>query len=173
MTSTRSAIYRVSLQVSTSIPNPDPVTGGPATVLTALREVDTIYRAITAGAGSTRRQLREYTGNFFTAYSFRSSEGILRGLTVGGGANYRGKGVVGFDTTRKNAIIYGPAYTLANAMVSYEWRFKKSRTIKVQFNVDNLFNESKPILTDASETQEFSYVFQTPRRYAFTTTVNF
>ena len=160
-------------EIVTSIPNPDPVTGGPATVLTALREVDTIYRAITAGAGSTRRQLREYTGNFFTAYSFRNSEGILRGLTVGGGANYRGKGVVGFDTTRKNAIIYGPAYTLANAMVSYEWRFKKSRTIKVQINVDNLFNESKPILTDASETQEFSYVFQTPRRYAFTTTVNF
>ena len=160
-------------EIVTSIPNPDPVTGGPATVLTALREVDTIYRAITAGAGSTRRQLREYTGNFFTAYSFRSSEGLVRGLTVGGGANYRGKGVVGFDTTKKNAIIYGPAYTLANAMLAYEWRLKKSRTIKVQLNVDNLLDESRPILTDASETQEFSYVFQTPRRFALTTTVSF
>jgi outer membrane receptor protein involved in Fe transport len=160
-------------EIVVGIPNPDPVTGGPATVLTALREVDTIYRAITAGAGSTRRQLREYTGNFFTAYSFRSREGIIRGLTVGGGANYRGKGVVGFDTTRTNAIIYGPAYTLANAMIAYEWRLKKSRTIKVQLNVDNLLDESRPILTDASQTQEFSYVFQTPRRFGLTTTVNF
>ena len=160
-------------EIATSIPNPDPVTGGPATVLTALREVDTIYRAITAGAGSTRRQLREYTGNFFTAYSFRASEGFVRGLTVGGGANYRGKGVVGFDTTRKNAIIYGPAYTLANAMLAYEWRLKKSRTLKIQLNVDNLFDESKPVLTDASEIQGFSYVFQTPRSFAVTTTVTF
>ena len=142
-------------------------------MLTALREVDTIYRAITAGAGSTRRQLREYTGNFFTAYSFRASEGFVRGLTVGGGANYRGKGVVGFDTTRKNAIIYGPAYTLANAMLAYEWRLKKSRTLKIQLNVDNLFDESKPVLTDASEIQGFSYVFQTPRSFAVTTTVTF
>jgi outer membrane receptor protein involved in Fe transport len=160
-------------EIVASIPNPDPITGGPATVLTALREVDTIYRAITAGAGSTRRQLREYTGNFFTAYSFRAGEGFVRGLTVGGGANYRGKGVVGFDTTRRNAIIYGPAYTLANAMVAYEWRLKNSRTLKIQLNVDNVFDESKPILTDASETQEFSYVFQTPRSFAITTTVTF
>ena len=97
----------------------------------------------------------------------------MRGLTVGGGANYRGKGVVGFDTTKGNAIIHGPAYTLANAMLSYEWRLKKSRTIKFQLNVDNLLDQSKPILTDASETQEFSYVFQNPRSYAFTTTVSF
>ncbi|MBL9199840.1 MAG: hypothetical protein JNL39_04995, partial [Opitutaceae bacterium] len=32
-------------EIVASIPNPDPVTGGPATVLTALREVDIIYRA--------------------------------------------------------------------------------------------------------------------------------
>ncbi len=156
-----------------SIPNPDPVTGGPATVLTALREVDIIYSAITAGAGSTRRQLREYTGNIFTAYTFGGREGFLRGLTVGGGANYRGKGVVGFDTSRNNAVILGPAYTLANAMLSYEWRMRKSRAVKVQLNVDNLFNESKPILTDASQLQEFRYVFQTPRRFAVTTTLSF
>ncbi len=160
-------------EIVAGIPNPDPVTGGPATVLTALREAEAIYRSNTAGAGSTRRQLREYTGNFFTAYSFRSHEGFLRGLTVGGGANHRGKVVVGFDTTRKNAIIYGPAYTLANAMLSYDVRLKKSRTLKFQLNIDNLFDVSKPILTDASETQEFSYVFQTPRSFAITTTVSF
>jgi outer membrane receptor protein involved in Fe transport len=58
-------------------------------------------------------------------------------------------------------------------MIAYEWRLKKSRTIKVQLNVDNLLDESRPILTDASQTQEFSYVFQTPRRFGLTTTVNF
>lgn len=160
-------------EIVASIPAVDPVTGGPATVLTALREVDFIYRAITAGAGLTRRQLREYTGNFFTTYSFRNKEGVLRGLSVGGGANYRGKGVVGYDTSRNNAMIYGPAYTLANAMVAYEWRFRKSRAVKVQLNVDNVLDQTKPILTDASEVQEFRYIFQNPRRYAITTTVSF
>lgn len=160
-------------EIVASIPAVDPVTGGPATVLTALREVDGIYRAITAGAGLTRRQLREYTGNFFSTYSFRNKEGILRGLSIGGGANYRGKGVVGYDTTRNNAMIYGPAYTLANAMVAYEWRLKRARTVKVQLNVDNVFDETRPILTDASEVQEFRYIFQTPRRYAITTSVSF
>jgi len=160
-------------EIVASLPNPDPVTGGPATVLTALREVDIIYRAITAGAGSTRRQLREYTGIFSTACSFRGDERSVPGLSVCGGANYRGKGVVGCDTTTNNTIISGPACTLANAMIAYEWRLKDSRTFKIQLNGDNLLDISKPIPTDASETQEFSYVFQTPRSLAITTTVNF
>jgi outer membrane receptor for monomeric catechols len=117
--------------------------------------------------------LREYTGIFSTACSFRGDERSVPGLSVCGGANYRGKGVVGFDTTTNNTIISGPACTLANAMIAYEWRLKDSRTFKIQLNSDNLLDISKPIPTDASETREFSYVFQTPRSLAITTTVNF
>lgn len=160
-------------EIVAGIPAIDPVTGGPATVTTALREVDAIFATITAASGQTRRQLREYTGNFFTSYSFRGSQPFLRGFTVGGGANYRGKGVVGYDTTRNNAAIFGRAYTLANAMLAHEWRTRQSRSLRLQLNVDNLLNEDRPILTDASESQEFRYLFQTPRRYALSLTVGF
>jgi outer membrane receptor protein involved in Fe transport len=159
-------------EIVAGIPATDPATGAPATVTTALTEVDRIYAAMVAGSGQTRRQLREYTGNVFTTYAFRGAGSWLRGLSVGGGINYRGKGVVGYDAVNNNAAIYGPAYTLANAMVSYAWRPAK-RSVRLQLNVDNLGNEVRPILTDASETQEFRYIFQTPRRFALTTTIEF
>jgi outer membrane receptor protein involved in Fe transport len=160
-------------EIAAGIPATDPVVGGPATVTTALREVDKIYATITAASGQTRRQLREYTGNFFTSYTFPRDKSFLRGLTIGGGANYRGKGVVGYDTSRNNEAIYGPAYTLANAMLAYQWRFRHARTLRLQLNVDNLLDEDRPILTDASQSQEFRYIFQTPRRFALSTTIGF
>ena len=147
---------------------------GGSTVGQALQRVDGIYQGIAIGEGQTRRQLREYNGNVFTTYTFRGSETKLRGLSIGGGAQYRGKGVVGYDTSRGNAPVFGQAYTIANAMASYDFNLKRiARSMKLQLNVDNLFNQNEPIVTDADEVQAYRYVHQIPRRYSMTLTVSY
>jgi outer membrane receptor protein involved in Fe transport len=154
-------------------PNDSSLGGIPSVVLSAIRGIDGIYSSITALAGKARRQLRGNTGNVFSTYSFRDRDSKLRGLSLGGGANYRGKGVIGYDASANNAEIYGRAYILANAMAAYEWKDTAGRRPKLQLNVDNLLNEDRPIVTDASQSQEFRYIFQIPRRYALSFSVGF
>jgi outer membrane receptor protein involved in Fe transport len=99
--------------------------------------------------------------------------GWLRDLTVGGGANHRGKGVVGYDTTRNNEPIYGNAYTLANLMLARNFRLSPKVRLRVQFNIDNLLDEDDPIIVDADQIRAYRVILQTPRRWAVTTTFNF
>lgn len=145
-----------------------------ATVATAITTIDALYGGFKQSEGQSRRQLREYTGNFFTSYTVRSENRWLNGVLIGGGAQYRGDAVVGYDTTRKNAPIYGGKYTLANAMVGYNYRPAGAKwRMRLQLNVDNLFNNQDLQVIDADQLREYRYVFQTPRRWSVTSTVTF
>ncbi|MDO8542862.1 MAG: TonB-dependent receptor plug domain-containing protein, partial [Opitutaceae bacterium] len=159
---------------------PDPIRAkysglpGGETVAGTLARVDAIYNLIQAGAGQTRRQLREYTGNVFTTYTFRdASAGWLRNLTVGGGARYYGDGVLGYDSARNNRPIVGGGYTLASAMMGRGWTLKKGRQLRLQLNVDNVLNETDPIVTDMDQTEEYRVVLQTPRRFGLSANLTF
>lgn len=153
------------------VPTIDPVTGGPATIATALRSADAIIAGVLAGEGQIRRGLREHGANVFSNYSFQ--DGFLKGYSVGVGANYRGKGVVGYDTTRNNAHIYGNDYLLVNGMLNYQKKLKSGRTWRIQLNVDNLFDEDDLLITDADHIRPYRYVFQNPRRWSITNTITF
>lgn len=54
--------------------------------------------------GRTLNNTVERIGNIYTTYSFR--EGRLKGFSVGGGANYRGKQVVGNVTNQPFTYLY-------------------------------------------------------------------
>lgn len=144
-----------------------------ATIATALTTIDALYAGFKQAEGQSRRQLREYTGNFFTSYTIRRGDSRLNGLTVGGGVQYRSDAVVGYDTTRNNAPIYGGAYTVANAMLGYNLRLASKYRVRLQLNVDNLFNEDKLQVIDADQIRAYRYVFQTPRRWSITSTLTF
>ena len=96
-----------------------------------------------------------------------------RSFTIGAGANYRGQAVVGYDSSRGNAPLYGSPYTLVNAMLSTQLRLKGKQSLRLQLNLDNLLAEDRLIVTDADQNREYRYVFQTPRRWSVTSTLAF
>ncbi len=144
------------------------------TVTGTLARVDSIYRLIQAGAGQTRRQLREYTGNVFGTYTFRNVQSKwLRGLSVGGGARYYGDGVLGYDSANNNKPIVGGGYTLTSAMMGRDWSLKNGRRLRLQLNVDNVLNETDPIVTDTDQSEDYRFVLQNPRRFGLSATLTF
>jgi outer membrane receptor for ferric coprogen and ferric-rhodotorulic acid len=155
------------------VPATDSTTGQPSTVATAVRLIDDLYMGFRQAEGQSRRQLRRYNGNFFTTYTLRADSRWLNDLTIGGGANYRGKGVVGYDTTRNNAALYGPDYTLVNLMLAKNFRVGDRTRLRLQLNVDNLLNEDQPIVVDADQVRAYRVLLQTPRRFNLTSTLSF
>jgi outer membrane receptor for ferric coprogen and ferric-rhodotorulic acid len=155
------------------VPATDSTTGQPSTVATAVRLIDDLYMGFRQAEGQSRRQLRRYNGNFFTTYTLRANSRWLNDLTIGGGANYRGKGVVGYDTTRNNAPLYGPDYTLVNLMLAKNFRIGDQARLRLQLNVDNLLNEDQPIVVDADQVRAYRVLLQTPRRFNVTSTLSF
>jgi iron complex outermembrane receptor protein len=145
-----------------------------ATVATAITTIDALYGGFKQSEGQSRRQLREYTGNFFTSYTIRSDNRSLNGIVVGGGVQHRGDAVVGYDTTRNNAPLYGGKFTLVNAMLGYNVRPTGAKwRMRLQLNIDNLLDNQDLQVIDADQIREYRYVFQTPRRWSVTSTVTF
>lgn len=139
----------------------------------AIATADSVYTGAQVANGQTRRQLRKYTGNLFSSYTLRRTGTFLDGISIGTGINYRGKAVVGYDTSRQNAPIFDGEYFLLNGMVGYTFKLKERRTLRVQFNADNILGTDKLIVTDADQLRSYRYIFQNPRRWSVTSTLKF
>lgn len=122
----------------------------------------------TAASFSDERQiptrLMKANANVFTDYNITS--GMLKGLRVGAGANYRGKQVIGYrgaDTIRDPNnpalavddpnvgpldYVYQPAYTVYTATFSYNWRISKKLRCDLSLRINNLLDYDKPIYID-------------------------
>ena len=155
------------------VPVTDPITGGPSTIGTALASIDALYAGLKQAENQSRRQLREYAANFFTRYTLRVPGSWLDGVSLGAGLQYRGDAVVGYDTSRRNAPLFGGAHTLVNAMAAYDLRLRHRHRLRFQINLDNLFDEDALLVTDADQIRAYRYVFQTPRRWSVTSTLTF
>ena len=156
------------------VPTIDPVTGGPATIANSLAAIDGVFTGLLQQLGRQPRQLRRYSGNLFTVYSFQhTGPAWLKDFSLGGGINYRGDQIVGYDTTRGNAPISKGAYTLVNVMAGYDFKLPRAMKFRLQVNVDNLFNDDELIVTDADQNQNWRYLYQVPRRWSVTGTVSF
>lgn len=143
------------------------------TVGGALQNANFILDAILAGNGNIRRGLREHSGNIFTNYTF-ARDSKLRGFSFGFGVNYRGKNVVGYDPTRRNAPLYGNQFYLVNGMLRYSRRLPyRNIDWRVQINGDNLTGEHDLLVTDADHIRPYRFTYQNPRRFSVTSTFAF
>lgn len=143
------------------------------TVSVALQNAQLIVDNLQAGNGNIRRGLREKSGNIFTNYNF-GRDSALNGFGVGGGVNYRGDAVLGYDSTNRNRPIYGSSHVLVNAMVRYGRKITaKKLDWRIQLNVDNLLKEDELLVTDADQTRAFRFVYLTPRRWSISNTISF
>lgn len=116
----------------------------------------------------------EWVGNIATDYRFRS--GLLNGLRVGGGLNYRGSMVLGYrgsdtivdpndptkaiddPTVDASTPVKAPAYIKGVASLSYTFKLRHGRTLQLDLNIDNLFDYSKPIRSIAFGGQSATYL---------------
>ncbi len=143
------------------------------TVGGALQNAQFILDAILAGNGNVRRGLREHSANLFTNYTF-ARDSKLRGFSFGVGANYRGKNVVGYDPTRRNAPLYGNEFILVNGNLRYSRRLAwRNLDWRLQLNVDNLTAEHDLQVTDADHIRPYRFTYQNPRRFSLTSTFVF
>lgn len=119
---------------------------------------------------TTRKVLQQqtvpWTANFASDYRFR--EGIVRGLRLGLGVNFRGPQVVGnrggdtirdpanpnnrIDDPRYDATswVWAKGYYQGTGTMSYTWRIKNPKryfpkSVQFDLHVENLFNRKKPI----------------------------
>jgi iron complex outermembrane receptor protein len=143
------------------------------TVAVAMQNAQFIIDAIQAGNGNIRRGLRKHSANIFTNYNF-SRDSRLNGFGFGGGINYRGKAVLGYDSSQGNRPLYGADYMHVNAMVRYGRKITAKRIDwRIQLNVDNLFDEDELLVTDANQTSAYRFVYQNPRRWSISSTFGF
>jgi outer membrane receptor protein involved in Fe transport len=116
----------------------------------------------------------EWVGNLAT--DFRISRGLLKGLRIGGGINYRGEMVLGYrgsdtivdpaDPTRaiddpsvdNTTPVLAPAYSKVVASLSYTFKLRQKRTVQVDLNIDNLLDYDKPIRSTGFGGQSATYV---------------
>ncbi|MSU73292.1 MAG: hypothetical protein EXS43_13305 [Opitutus sp.] len=126
-----------------------------------------------------------WKGNVATDYRFRT--GPLKGLRVGGGAQYRGGQAVGYkgsDTIRDpnnpnkaiadpaggpDAVLYGGGYIKAVASFSYTVKLKETgralapKTIQFDLNIDNLLDWKREIYGSINDIVQTGNTFFRPR----------
>lgn len=153
---------------------------GDNTVGDLIDGLDRLIAFVKAGEGVSETNIRPWQANLFTSYTFR--EGGAKGLSLGGGINYRGDQILGTKAaTVDNPVseqFTGGAYTLFNALVAYEFEFNEKFDIKFQMNIDNVFDNDDPQVLasyynpDVDDIEEFFYYLE-PRKFTFTTTIKF
>lgn len=181
---------RATWQAGANIPVPQsgPIPAG-ATVGTVLQQLESLLQTLTAPEGRAPFADRERTANFFGRYSFKD-DGPMKGFAFGLGLQYRGKSLIAYRTLTDNAAVYSPSYTMANAMISYSRQLGSKMDLRLQLNVDNLFDLQDPQPVSGGEptadqlaTYEalgalqdgvvYTVQLPVPRRYSITATLSF
>lgn len=105
-----------------------------------------------------------YTANFFTRYFF--TEGPVKGFSVGGGMNFRGKRLVGNEPGDPFAYVYARSYALATMMIGYD-RPLRNGELNLQLNVSNVFDR------EVVRPGNLGFIVQDPRQFMLTARYRF
>ncbi len=115
----------------------------------------------------------DYTANFFGNYNF--STGKLKGVSLGGGASFVGRRIIGNQVPNAFDYIKAPAYYTATATVGYNFKLR-NRNVKLQLNVNNLLDYSDPYYTGIRTLNGRNYrdafYYIDPRKFVLSTTVD-
>jgi len=159
-------------------------TNGALTIGELLPLLDDVLNNDLAAEGRAPVRDREITANLTANYTF--DEGFVKGFGIGSAVQYRGKSVIGYRVVTDGEPVYAPSYTTANGWLSYNRRINEKINMRLQLNVNNLFNFDKPQPVASAEptvidnrtpplTNGLAYVFYlpTPRTYSLSATFSF
>ncbi len=129
-------------------------------VATAWNAVYQDRQSIVTGAQDLARSMK-FIANIYTDYRF--SSGVLKGVKIGGGVNYRGAQVIGYrgsdtivDPANSTRTIDDPsvgpydtvksdAYYNVTLNLGYLWKYSNKLTFEFDLKVDNLLSDIDPI----------------------------
>ena len=151
------------------------------TVAEQLKSIDqNIQNLYITPDGQQARGQLQYAVNLVTNYTF--DHGPLKGLTVGGGGNYRSGEVVDFKIATDSSgnitkqPIHGKTNVLLNANIGYKhqigWLGRKLRW-SVQLNVTNLLDEDQILPTRTINGVIVTYRLQQPRQWTLSNRIDF
>ena len=155
--------------------------GGSNSIGALVHALDNVFIPFIKGnEGLSLVGIRPWNANLFTSYRFNDS--WLKGLTVGGGVNYRGPQIIGIRSPTEadptNEMFKGHVYYQVNGMLGYEFRLRDRHAIRLQLNVDNLLdNDDLQVLTSnynpTTGTINKFYYHNLPRTYTLSATLSF
>lgn len=122
-------------------------------------------------AGALTNGTYKYTGNLYAAYQF--STGILKGLTLGGGANFRGQQKRGNVSGNPFDYLYSRSYYLVSGQLTYRRRINDKLNGRLQVNVSNVLNSDVPIANGFNGLRPTTIRIPDPRRAQFSMTLEF
>ena len=116
----------------------------------------------------------KYRSNFFGTYTFQ--EGAWKRFGIGGGANLYGPRLIGNVFNQPFSYIYNSAYQVYNGLLTYSFKWR-GHDVKVDLNINNLFDNHDPHFTGTSTYQSVAYrggfIFLPPRQFVLSTAVSF
>jgi hypothetical protein len=125
--------------------------------------------------GAPQERSVDYTASFFANYTFTNS--ALDGFSVGAGASFTGKA---YAATYDGTEYFGSGLRAWAGVIAYQTSFGR---VKARFalNVDNIFDEQDPIISDyhasyadpAGRHIPNSYYYQAPRTFRLTARFTF
>lgn len=158
-----------------------------STAVTRLRTIQANFNAIRSFPSANFAS--NWTLNLIQSYELPRETTILgvplKGVTIGGSMNARGKAINGFAETAgildPTAPFYAPGYTNFGAWVTYKRKLFNNRVNwRLQMNVRNLFdrNTITPLVTvdsrDGNRTPSVAiYQLREPRTFLFTSSFEF
>ena len=130
----------ITLGAMTPAANPSTLTTGTGGVTVAQEIFDfTDNVSNTKEENEKRWGVRPHKASVFTAYDFK--EGRLKGITIGGGGNWRSANVIGADSARRE--ITGKEISSLDAMLAYACKLGNlPGRARFQINVTNLLNRT-------------------------------
>jgi hypothetical protein len=144
--------------------------------------------------GVTTAQNGRYAANFLATYTF-DDDSRLKGWSVGGNGRWRSASIVGYNRMLEdgqptgqidtNSPVKGDEFQELGMLVSYRTKIWNDKAnLRVQLNVQNLFNEQAPRLVSArydtrgvvgnvNELVGVGWELRRPRNFILTSTIEF
>ncbi len=153
--------------------------GGTNTIGALITGLDNWLAFVKSQEGQIETNIRPWNANLFTAYRF--STGPMKGLTIGGGANYRGDAILGVKPATLanpvNEVFKGRDYFNFTGMLGYEFQLRNVG-VRLQLNIDNLLNnDDKQVVASAwnpvIEGLQTYEAIPLPRSYRLSATFSF
>ncbi len=91
--------------------------------------------------GRAQNLTYKYRYNIYGVYTFRDT--ALKGMRLGGGAQFFGPSIIGNEIGRPYDYIYAESYHLVSIQAGYPFKIRGQK-VDVQLNVDNLLDYDEP-----------------------------
>jgi outer membrane receptor for ferric coprogen and ferric-rhodotorulic acid len=115
----------------------------------------------------------DYTANFFGNYTVPA--GRLKGLSIGGGASFVGRRIIGNQVTNAFDYLKAPAYHTVTLSVGQSFKVFQ-RSVRLQLNVNNLLDLEQPFFTGVRTLNGRNYrdafYYLEPRKFLLSATVD-